>query len=206
MDLSTCYCRNRRCSGYGLIGQTSRLQFAGWHRGARRLMCLECLHWVSARTGTAYARVRTPESLFRNGSRQLGEGASIRATARIVERDKDTVCGWLPRLGRHCGRLIDYFFRRLHLSECQLDELWTIVCKKEEQLTALEKLAGRYGDAWIGTAFDPVCKIVPAWRVGKRTLSDAKQFIKCLKNRLDEHIPYFTSDNLPHYADALLAI
>ena len=46
------------------------------------------------------------------------------------------------------------------------------VYKKEKHLTMLEKLAGRYGDAWIWTAFDPVHKLVPAWRVGKRTLGD----------------------------------
>ena len=36
-------------------------------------------------------------------------------------------------------------------------------------------------------------------------MTDAKQFIKTLKLRLDSHIPFFTSDDLPHYADALLA-
>lgn len=51
MDLSTCCCRNRRCVYYGLIGNAARLQLAGWHRGARRLVCLECGHWVSARAG-----------------------------------------------------------------------------------------------------------------------------------------------------------
>jgi len=94
----------------------------------------------------------------------------------------------------------------LHLRECQLDELWTFVYKKEDRLTALEKLAGRYGDTWIWTAFDPVCKVVPAWRVGKRTLNEATQFMKALKNRLDEHMPFFTSADLPHYADALLEV
>lgn len=205
MDLSTCYCRNRHCPCYGLTGKESRLQFAGWHRGARRLMCLKCKHWVSARTGTAYAGIRTPELTFRSGVRQLAEGASIRAVARNIEVDKDTVCKWLPRVGRHCLRLIDYFFRELHLTQCQLDELWTFVYKKEERLTAFERLARRYGDIWIWTAFDPVCKVVPAWVVGKRTLTDAKKLIKRLKSRLDEHIPFFTSDDLPHYADALLA-
>lgn len=205
MELSTCYCRNRHCPCYGLTGKAARLQLAGWHRGARRLICLECGHWVSARTGTAYAGIRTPALTFRSGVRQLAEGASIRAVARNIECDKDTVCTWLPRVGRHCRRLIDYFFRDLHLTECQLDELWTFVLKKEEHLTAFEKLARRYGDTWIWTAFDPVCKLVPAWLVGKRTLTDAHRLIKRLKSRLDGHIPFFTSDDLPHYADALLA-
>lgn len=206
MDLSTCYCRNRRCPCYGLTGKAARLQFVGWHRGARRLMCLECGHWVSARTGTAYAGIRTSEETFRSGIRQLAEGASIRATARNIECDKDTVCAWLPRVGRHCWRLLDYFFRGLHIAECQLDELWTFVYKKEEHLTVFEKLAKRYGDTWIWTAFDPVCKLVPAWVVGKRTLGGAKKLIKSLKSRLDSHIPFFTSDDLPHYADALLVV
>jgi transposase-like protein len=142
MDLSTCYCRDRHCSHYGLSGKASRLQSAGWHRGARRFVCLACGHWLSARTGTAYAGIRTAEATFRQGVRQLAEGSSIRATARNVECDKDTVLHWLPRVGQHCLRLLDYFFRDLHLTECQLDELWTFVYKKEAHLTAFEKLAG----------------------------------------------------------------
>ena len=94
----------------------------------------------------------------------------------------------------------------VHLTECQLDELWTFVYKKEKHLTAFEKLVGRYGDAWIWIAFDPIHKLVPTWRVGKRTLHDAKKFIKALKSKHDSHLPFFTSDELPHYADALLEI
>ena len=207
MDLSTCYCRNRHCRRYGqVVGKGARLESAGWHRGARRWQCRECGHRFSSRAGTAYAEVRTPEGVYRKGAHHLAEGVSIRATARLMECDKDTVGHWLPRLGRHGQRVLDYFFRDLHLTECQLDELWTFVYKKEKHLTMLEKLAGRYGDAWIWTAFDPVHKLVPAWRVGKRTLGEARKFIKALKNRLAEHIPFFTSDDLPHYADALLAI
>ena len=47
---------------------------------------------------------------------------------------------------------------------------------------------------------------MPIWVVGKRTLVTAKKLIQRLKNRLDGHIPFFTSDELPHYADALLAV
>ena len=41
---------------------------------------------------------------------------------------------------------------------------------------------------------------------GKRTLTDAQRFIPALKLCLDSHIPFFTSDDLPHYADALLVV
>ena len=206
MDLTTCSCRNRNCFRHGLSSPQARLIRRGWHCGAQRLMCLECRHRFSVRTGTAYAGIRSPEIIFRDGVRQLAEGASIRATARNIECDKDTVAHWLPRVGRHSQRLLDYFFRDLHLTECQLDELWTFVYKKEKHLTAFEKLTGRYGDAWVWIAFDPVHKLTPAWRVGQRTLTDAKKFMKALKSKHDAHIPFFTSDDLPHYADALLDV
>ena len=42
---------------------------------------------------------------------------------------------------------MNYFFRNLHLAECQLDELWTFIYKKEAHLTPVEKLQAVYGDA-----------------------------------------------------------
>jgi IS1 family transposase len=154
--------------------------------------------------GTAYAGIRTLEAIYQSGARHLAEGTSIRATGRLLNVDKDTVCHWLPRLSAHCNRVMSYFFRDLHLSECQLDELWTFIYKKEDHLTPLDELLGIYGDAWVWIAFSPVCKLVPAWVVGKRTLANARQLVFRLKSATDGHIPFFTSDELPHYADALL--
>jgi len=87
-----------------------------------------------------------------------------------------------------------------------LDELWTFIYKKEDHLTSLEKLAEVAGDAWVWIAFSPVCKLVPAWVVGKRTLHHAHRLLFRLKSATDGHIPFFTSDALPHYATALLEV
>jgi IS1 family transposase len=165
-----------------------------------------CQAVVSASTGTAYAGIRTDWGIYRHGAKALAEGLSIRATGRLVEVDKDTVNHWLPVLGGHCQGVMNYFFRDLHLAECQLDELWTFVYKKEAHLTSLEKLQEIYGDAWVWIAFSPVCKLVPAWVVGKRTLSHARRLVFRLKSATDGHTPFFTSDALPHYADALLEV
>jgi IS1 family transposase len=206
MQTDTCYCRNIDCTFYGLSGQGARLIFHDWHNGAPRFRCTQCDHLVSARVGTAYAGIRTNEGTYQSGARHLAEGSSIRATGRLLNLDKDTVCHWLPRLGEHCNRVMSYLFRDLHLSECQLDELWTFIYKKEEQLTPLDELLGSYGDAWVWIAFSPVCKLVPAWVVGKRTLPNARKLVYSLKLASDGHIPFFTSDELPHYADALLDV
>jgi len=108
--------------------------------------------------------------------------------------------------GTACGASLSYFFRNLHLTECQLDELWTFVFKKEAHLTTLEQLQEIYGDAWVWIAFSPVCKLVPAWVVGKRTLPQARRLVFRLKSATDGQIPFFTSDELPQYAKALLEV
>ena len=174
MDIRTCYCRNHECRLYGLTGKKARLKFEDWHRGAPRFRCETCAKRMSARTGTAYAGIRTDETTYRYAVTALAEGLALRATGRMFGLDKDTLCGWLPQLGNHCESLMSYFFRNLHLNECQLDELWTFVYKKQDQLDPIEQLVSVYGDAWVWIAFRPVFKIVPAWLVGKRSLRDAQ--------------------------------
>jgi IS1 family transposase/transposase-like protein len=206
MNVDTCYCRNRDCRTYGRAGKLSRLTFFDWHRGAPRYRCPICQSLVSARAGTAYAGIRTDEITYRYAVTALAEGLALRAVGRLFGLDKDTLCNWLPQLGEHCENVMSYFFRDLHLKECQLDELWTFVYKKEDQLDPIEQLLNVYGDAWVWIAFSPVFKLVPAWLVGKRTLRDARKLIFRLKSATDGHIPFFTSDELPHYADALLDV
>jgi IS1 family transposase/transposase-like protein len=206
MDDRTCYCRNPKCPLYGRMAPGARLKFRGWHRNATRFRCQACGQLVSARTGTAYAGIRTEANTYLRGATALAEGMSIRATERLLGMDKDTVNHWLPVLGRHCQGVMNYFFRNLHLCGCQLDELWTFIYKKEAQVTPLEKLAAVYGDAWVWIAFSPVYKLVPAWVVGKRTLRHARRLVFRLKSATDGHIPFFTSDELPHYAHALLDV
>lgn len=166
-----------------------------WQHGHPRYRCQRCGEIVSATTGTAYAGIRTDLEVYRRGVKALAEGVSIRATGRLVEADKDTVNHWLPILGRHSQDVMNYFFRNLHLEECQLDELWTFIYKKEKQLTALEKVAEVYGDAWVWIAFSPVCKLVPAWVVGKRTLPHARRLVFRLKSATDGQIPFLPATN-----------
>ncbi len=206
MEYTTCYCRNPSCYLFGETSPRAQLKLYDWQRAGPRFQCDICGDVVSASTGTAYAGVRTDLAIYRRGAKALAEGVSIRATGRLAEVDKDTVNHWLPNLGHHCQRVMNYFFRDLHLSECQLDELWTFIYKKERQLTPLEKLAEVYGDAWVWIAFSPICKLVPAWVVGKRTLPYARRLVFRLKSATDGQIPFFTSDELPHYADALLDV
>jgi transposase-like protein len=91
MDNTTCYCRNPQCALYGRMAPYGRLKFRGWHRHAARFRCQVCTGLVSARTGTAYAGIRTDATTYLRGATALAEGMSIRATGRLLSVDKDTV-------------------------------------------------------------------------------------------------------------------
>ena len=52
--------------------------------------------------GTADDGVETDRALCERAVRALAEGHALRAPARIVPVDKETVCAWLDRVARHC--------------------------------------------------------------------------------------------------------
>lgn len=76
--------------------------------------------------------------------------------------------------------------------------------KKEKNLTPLEKILAHYGDAWVWLGFDPISKLLPAFVVGKRTKANASRRVEKIHRVTDGAIPFFTSDKLRHYRDALL--
>jgi IS1 family transposase len=97
-----------------------------------------------------------------------------------------------------------YHWHQLHVSECQLDELWSFVHTKEQNLSVAKRWCETYGDAWVWLAFAPIWRLVVAFVVGKRTQEHANLLLSRVSSVTDAHIPFFTSDQLPAYTSALL--
>src|SRR2546426_11420685 len=64
----------------------------------------------------------------------------------------------------------------------------------------LRALRGRLG----GVAFAPVWRLVLAFVIGKRDQASADLLLARVAHVTDDHIPFFTSDRLPEYEQALL--
>jgi IS1 family transposase len=159
---------------------------------------------VALSYATAYYGLESAPAIFEAAVRALAEGNSIRATGSILQIDKDTVCDWLDRAALHCRSVVLYLWNQLHVTECQLDELWSFVHTKEAQLPLAKIDCETYGDAWVWVAFAPVWRLILAFVVGKRNQASADLLLERVKEVTDEHIPFFTSDQLPEYEDALL--
>lgn len=204
MDWETLYCPNARCVYYGIPFKRSLLVRNGTSRGYPQALCKACGSSVSMRYGTAYLNLEADPAIFETAVRALAEGNSLRATGRIVQIDKDTVCNWLERAGQHCRLVQLYLWRNLHVTECQLDELWSFVHTKEHRLPFAKVYDETYGDTWVWVAFAPVWHFVVAFVVGKRDQEHANLLLQRVAHVTDAHIPFFTSDQLPEYRTALL--
>jgi IS1 family transposase len=112
----------------------------------------------------------------------LTDGASIRATARMVSVSKTTVLKLLVEVGELCATYQYHTLRNLPCSKIQADEIWAFVGAKERNA----KRQGD-GDIWTFTAMCAETKLMICWLVGQRSLDNTYSFMENLKGRLNEH-------------------
>jgi len=131
----------------------------------------------------------------------LVEGNSIRSTERMTNTHRDTVMRLLVEVGNGCATIMDQEMRDLPCRRVQVDEIWAYVQKKQRQVTR-EDNRQRVGDIWTFVALDPDTKLVPTYRVGKRTAPVARAFMQDLSERLANRVQ-LSSDGLNTYAEAV---
>ena len=204
MNWETLYCPNPRCFHYGHHFYEGFMVKNGSFRGKKRALCKTCGKNVSLNYATAYSNLESDCAIFEMAVRALAEGNSIRSTSRIVEVDKETIRQWLDRSAQHCRLIMLELWSNLHVTECQLDELWSFVHTKEGHLLTAKVFRETYGDAWVWIAFAPVSRLVLAFVVGKRNQENANLLLRRIHHVTDEHIPFFTSDQLAEYKTAIL--
>jgi IS1 family transposase len=156
--------------------------------------------------GPPYSALEHDPALCELAIRALAEGNSIRATARSIQVDQDTVWTWLDRAAQQCRLVMLYWWQHLPLRECQLDELWSVVHTKDEHLSWAKPDRDTDGDAWVWVAFAPEWRLVVAFVVGKRTPAEAHLLLERVAPVTTDLIPFFTSDQLPEYRTALLHV
>jgi transposase-like protein len=129
------YCPNPKC---GLFGREvgARLERHAYYGADRRViyLCRECGQTFSETRGTFFFGLRTPREKVLTTLKMIAEGGGIRATGRAIGVDKDTVQRWVERAGKHVEEISAYLTVDCHLSEAQLDALWTFVKKKTGNL------------------------------------------------------------------------
>jgi transposase-like protein len=166
---------------------------AGVRKEIQQLKCQACGKQFSGRFGTALYRLHTSTVEVAQALLAFNLGLSVVEVQLLFGHSDVTLRSWLTRAGIHGEKVHQHFFRNLSLGHLQLDELYTTLRDKTQ-------------DVWIWVALDPKSKLIPALCVGPRTQDMAYALIHTVVTALAPGcLPVCTSDGLNLYFYALTA-
>jgi transposase-like protein/IS1 family transposase len=154
--------------------------------GNQRFRCLMCgKTWVEVQPVKPLGNMYVPADEAKRVLHLLAEGMSIRATERTTGINRNTILKLLVFFGDACRRFLDVRMRRLTLTHLQFDEQWTYVAKKQSRLTINERAeSSEIGDIYLWTCIDQTTKLIPSFRIGKRSADNARRFMMDVADRL----------------------
>jgi hypothetical protein len=202
------YCPTPECAYYGWTG-LGNLRANGHPSGGpwRQWHCLVCGGYFLETHGTFFhgKRVSPEQLVWAVGA--LAEGLGIRAVARVVEVDPNTVLQWLVEAADHLTVFSQSFLHDVRVTQVQLDELYArLSAVKDGEVREAEALARlSRSPHWVWVAMDPVSKLRLTIDVGKRAVAMAPWIVHQLVQVLaPDGVPLFMTDGFKEYATALL--
>ncbi len=112
----------------------------------------------------------------------LTEGVGIRATARLVGVNRETVGKLALQVGKGCAELHDRRMVGVRVNRIELDEVWSFVGKKQKRVRPHEAFAK--GDQYTYIALAGTQKAIISYRVGKRDGHNTDEFVQDLRQRV----------------------
>jgi len=154
-------------------------------KGNQRYRCLDCGATWSERPANPLGTMQIDMDKAKIALHMLAEGNSIRSVERMTRLHRDTICRLLVHFGTACQKFMDEQMRGLNLTHLQFDEQWTFVFKKQARLTIEEReKCHDIGDIYLWTCIDEKTKLLPSFRIGKRSADNARRFMMDVAGRL----------------------
>lgn len=132
----------------------------------------------------------------------LTEGLGIRATARVIGVNRETVGKLALQVGRGCTELHDRLMVGIRVNRIECDELWSFVQRKRRQHQKPGADGPVTGDQYTFIGLAAASRAIIAYRTGKRTTQTTDDFIQDLRGRVIGS-PEITTDGYNPYRNAI---
>ena len=200
IDTDLRFCPNNDCEYYGWLARGNICSNGHPNSGKwRQLKCIVCGTYFIEVQGTIFYRSKASPDKIIMALKIMSEGVGIQSTGRILDLDANTVQDWLKQGAEHMEAISRYLIHELHLSQVQVDELWSLLGKRDE--LAPQKRNSR----WIWSAIDPQSKLWLGFLIADRSLEAAQVFIHRVSQLLAPGcVPLFLSDGYKPYVTAIL--
>jgi transposase-like protein len=175
-DTGIHYCPNNHCEYYDWIARGNICGNGHPNSGKwRQMKCIVCGTYFLETLGTPFYRSKASPETIILALKSLAEGLCIQSTARVFDVDADTVQDWLAQAAKHMDAISRYLIHDLHLTQVQVDELWSLLGERDELSPQ------KQNTRWIWSAIDPQSKLWLGFLVADRSLeSDKSLFIMCI--------------------------
>lgn len=188
-ELETLACVNERCESYGQKGQNNLTVRKIYGKdGIRYLRCGDCGKEFSERKTTALWNTKVSEDKAIAVAEHLGEGCSLKATARLVKVNASVVRRLNGKLGEHGQAFHDERVRGLTIEALEGDERHGYAQDKGHPM-------------WEAELIDPASKFVVSHVQGKRDEDLIRSLLEDGANRLaNRHCLVLFTDGEASYA------
>jgi transposase-like protein/IS1 family transposase len=133
----------------------------------------------------------------------LLEGSSIRSTERITGLDMNTIMKLLVLAGERCQALLDSKIHGIDINDCEVDEVWGFVFKKEVRRKRSQETAYGIGDAYCFIGIERTTKLIVAHHLGKRDQQSTDAFMSKLANATSWKLFQLSTDGFRTYPGAV---
>jgi hypothetical protein len=81
-----------------------------------------------------------------------------------------------------------------------MDEIWSFVYSKQDNVKRAKNAPEDAGDVWTWTAIDADSKLLVSWLVGSRNTDSALRFVDDLRSRLSNRVQLTSDGHRPYLA------
>jgi transposase-like protein len=125
-------CQNPDCD-YFMTESGKRLRRNGHNSaGNQQYHCLHCNAYFVETRHTPLFRSRLGRSKVELLAKSSVENISIRGVSRLMNIDRATISRYYRLLGGHAALLNESHTANIPSGECEMDEIWSFVYKKEK--------------------------------------------------------------------------
>jgi transposase-like protein/IS1 family transposase len=173
-------------------------------KGHQRFQCLTCKKTFIEPYDKPVGEMILSEEKIISVLQHLVEGCSIRSTERITGVHRDTILKLLVAVGEKCEHLMEQRIKGVSVKDVQCDELWGYVGMKEKTKKKQGIAGDGIGDAWTFIAIERHTKLILAWHLGRRTVTDTVAFTEKLARATADHSFQISTDGFAPYKDAIV--
>lgn len=125
------FCSNPECEHYGDVEAKIIIRYGKTKDGRQRFQCKSCKQTFNERKGTLFYQRKTDEKDILECLALLAEGTRISSISRAKGIKEDTILSFLREAAHHAERVEGILLNDYHISQVQMDGLWTYVGHKK---------------------------------------------------------------------------